>query len=91
MGEWSDYFEDFPEENPANYVGERFDPQGAQALRAQEAKQASAQSALNAEIAEILSISLHTVKAHAKRINVKFQVNRRTLAVARAKTLGLLI
>lgn len=44
----------------------------------------------NAEIADILSISLHTVKAHAKRINVKFQVNRRTLAVARAKTLGLL-
>ena len=45
----------------------------------------------NAEIAEILSISLHTVKAHAKRINVKFQVNRRTSAVARAKILGLLV
>ena len=45
----------------------------------------------NAEIAEILSISLHTVKAHAKRINAKFQVNRRALAVARAKTLGLLM
>lgn len=44
----------------------------------------------NAEIAEILAISLHTVKAHAKRINAKFQVNSRTLAVARAKTLGLL-
>lgn len=28
MGEWSDYFEDFPDENPANYVGNRFDPQG---------------------------------------------------------------
>ena len=26
MGEWSDYFEDFPEENPANWVGGRFDP-----------------------------------------------------------------
>ena len=45
----------------------------------------------NAEISEILSISLHTVKAHAKHINAKFQVNRRALAVARAKTLGLLI
>ena len=45
----------------------------------------------NAEIAEILSISLHTVKAHAKRINAKFQVNSRALAVARAKTLGLLM
>lgn len=29
MGEWSDYFEDFPEENPANYdKGGRFDPNG---------------------------------------------------------------
>ena len=29
MGEWSDYFEDFPEENPANWVGGRFDPAAA--------------------------------------------------------------
>ena len=40
MGEWSEYFEDFPEENPANYVGSRFDPKGAAALRAQAAKTA---------------------------------------------------
>jgi hypothetical protein len=33
MGEWSDYFEDFPEENQANYVGGRFDPAGARAQR----------------------------------------------------------
>jgi len=26
MGEWSDYFEDFPEENSANYVNGVFDP-----------------------------------------------------------------
>lgn len=32
MGEMSDYFEDFPEANPANYVGDRFDPEGAKAL-----------------------------------------------------------
>ena len=31
MGEWSYYFEDFPEENPANYVGDRFDPAKAKA------------------------------------------------------------
>ena len=24
MGDWSDYFEDFPEENPANYSGGRY-------------------------------------------------------------------
>jgi hypothetical protein len=36
MGEWSDYFEDFPEENPANYLGSRFDPDGARKVRALE-------------------------------------------------------
>jgi len=40
MGEWSEYFEDFPEENPANYVGERFDPAGAKRLAEQEAQRA---------------------------------------------------
>jgi len=40
MGEWSDYFEDFPEENPANYVGARFDPAGAARLHAEEARRA---------------------------------------------------
>ena len=29
MGEWSDYFEDFPEENPANWINGRLDPAGA--------------------------------------------------------------
>jgi len=38
MGEWSDYFEDFPEENPANYVGGVFNPQGAQRLREEKAR-----------------------------------------------------
>jgi len=50
MGEWSDYFEDFPEENPANYVGNRFDPQGAAALHAQEAKVARESAELRATV-----------------------------------------
>lgn len=29
MGEWSEYFEDFPEENPANYIDGHFDPASA--------------------------------------------------------------
>lgn len=29
MGEWSDYFEDFPNENPANWVNGRFGPSEA--------------------------------------------------------------
>ncbi|MDS7929250.1 hypothetical protein RMB13_07130 [Acinetobacter sp. V102_4] len=27
MGEWSDYFEDYPEEDMGNYVNGRFDPE----------------------------------------------------------------
>ena len=37
MGEWSEYFEDFPEENPANWVNGQFNPRAAADLRAQEA------------------------------------------------------
>jgi LuxR family maltose regulon positive regulatory protein len=44
----------------------------------------------NQEISEELFISLHTVKTHASHINGKLGVERRTQAVARAKTLGLL-
>ena len=39
MGEMYEYFEDFPEENPANYVGDRFDPEGAKQLRARQAQE----------------------------------------------------
>ncbi|BAN50473.1 LuxR C-terminal-related transcriptional regulator [Metapseudomonas resinovorans] len=44
----------------------------------------------NHEIAERLFISLHTVKTHARRINGKLGVKRRTQAVAHAKSLGLM-
>ena len=42
----------------------------------------------NQEIAEQLFISLHTVKTHARRINTKLGVARRTQAVAKAKALA---
>jgi LuxR family maltose regulon positive regulatory protein len=44
----------------------------------------------NLEIADQLFISLHTVKTHARRIHSKLGVERRTQAVAKAKTLGLM-
>lgn len=44
----------------------------------------------NQEISDSLFISLHTVKTHARHINGKLGVERRTQAVARAKALGLL-
>ena len=55
MGDWSDYFEDFPEEDPANYVDGRFDPQKARELRAKQAKLAEEQAALNAKIAAVIA------------------------------------
>jgi len=44
----------------------------------------------NQEVAEHLFISLHTVKTHARRINGKLGVERRTQAVAKAKAMGIL-
>ena len=49
-----------------------------------------AQGLSNQEIADRLFISLHTVKTHARRINVKLGVQRRTQAVAMAKAYGLM-
>lgn len=54
MGEWSDYFEDFPEENPANYIDGRYDPKGAAALRAQRSRIAAEQAQLDDEIQRII-------------------------------------
>ncbi|MHA6492735.1 LuxR C-terminal-related transcriptional regulator [Pseudomonas borbori] len=49
-----------------------------------------AQGCSNQQISERLFISLHTVKTHARHINSKLGVERRTQAVACAKALGLL-
>ena len=54
MGEWSEYFEDFPEENPGNWIDGRFDPDGAARARALEEQKANAQAMLDAEIKRIV-------------------------------------
>lgn len=54
MGEWSEYFEDFPEENRGNYVDGKFDPAGAKAHREREARVNGEQKRLDAEIAAIV-------------------------------------
>ena len=56
--------------------------------REMEVLQLIAQGNSNLQIAEHLFISLHTVKTHARRINGKLAVERRTQAVAKAKALG---
>lgn len=43
----------------------------------------------NRQIADKLFLSLHTVKTHVRRIYTKLAVERRTHAVAKARTLGL--
>ncbi|MHC8290697.1 LuxR C-terminal-related transcriptional regulator [Pseudomonas sp. XS1P51] len=50
-----------------------------------------AQGNSNQQIADLLFISLHTVKTHARRINGKLGVERRTQAVAKAKVLGIVV
>jgi ATP/maltotriose-dependent transcriptional regulator MalT len=45
----------------------------------------------NQQIAEKLFLSLHTVKTHVRRIYIKLGVMRRTHAVAKARTLGLML
>ena len=54
MGEWSEYFEDFPEENPANWINGRYDPQAAAEARRKKEKLAREQAELNAEIRSII-------------------------------------
>lgn len=54
---WADYFEDFPEENPANQVDGHYHPNGAainMARAAARAKQENDQAALDAEIKLII-------------------------------------
>jgi LuxR family maltose regulon positive regulatory protein len=55
-----------------------------------EVLQLIAQGLSNQEIGERLFLALDTVKGHNRKIFDKFQVERRTEAVARARELGLL-
>ncbi len=76
---------------PASQVGEPASA-GSDLLSSRELAvlQLIAQGCSNQEIADRLFISLHTVKTHARRINVKLGVQRRTQAVAMAKAHGLM-
>ncbi len=49
-----------------------------------------AQGLSNQQIADVLFISVNTVKEHLKNIFAKFEVKKRTMAVIRAREMGLL-
>jgi LuxR family transcriptional regulator, maltose regulon positive regulatory protein len=74
----------------ATLVSEGVSPLPGLSRREREVLTLIAQGLSNQEVAEQLFISLHTVKTHARRINGKLGVERRTQAVAKAKTMGLL-
>lgn len=56
-----------------------------------EVLQLMAQGCSNQEIADKLFISLPTVKSHSSSLFVKLDVSRRTQAVHKAKTLGIIV
>ena len=67
MGEWSEYFEDFPEENPANWIGGRFDPRAAADAREQQDKVRAAQARLDATIQRMIQDGKQRERANKRR------------------------
>lgn len=65
MGEWSDYFEDFPEENPANWVNGRFDPALRARINQQESQYAVADAKANAELRGMIEKAKKETKARS--------------------------
>lgn len=80
---------DYPRcDNAATIDG---DPVSLLSQRERAVLQLLAEGFSNQEIGGYLFISVNTVKTHTKKINSKLGVKRRTQAVMRAKTLGLLV
>lgn len=65
MGEWSEYFEDFPEENPANWIDGRFDPEGAKRHYQQESAFEKAEQKANAELRQLINDAKKKTKARS--------------------------
>ncbi len=65
MGEWSDYFEDCPEENPANWVNGRFNPTLRKELNHQHGLQMAASVKANAELNKMISDANRKIKARS--------------------------
>ena len=66
MGEWSDYFEDFPEENPANWVNGVFDPALAKQIRLNQ----EAQKKANAEVLALIEAATKKQKEKQEKLKL---------------------
>ncbi len=72
MGEWSDFFEDFPEENPANWInGVYAGPNGAQLHHDHQAKVDAARRNVAAEQARLDSTIAKIIAAGEERQRLK--------------------
>jgi hypothetical protein len=72
MGEWSDFFEDFPEENPANWIdGVYAGPNGAQLHRDHQTRVDAARSKVAAEQARLDSAISKIIAAGIEREKLK--------------------
>jgi Zn ribbon nucleic-acid-binding protein len=65
MGEWSDYFEDYPEENPANWVDGQFKPTPRQEFRHQDGDSLQGKPNANAELNKMISDANRKIKARS--------------------------
>ncbi|HDY8053337.1 TPA: hypothetical protein RQK83_004466 [Vibrio vulnificus] len=75
MGEWSEYFEDFPEENPANWINGVFDPVTARQSRILAAKQKEANAEVLALIEEATKKQKEKLAAKQKELKLKSLLN----------------
>jgi len=72
MGEWSDFFEDFPEENPGNWVnGVYLGPDGARLQREHQAKVDAARAKLTADQNRLDSTIKKLIAAGEERRRLK--------------------
>jgi len=72
MGEWSDFFEDFPDENPANWInGVYVGPNGAQLHREHQAKVDAARTKVPAEQSRLDSTIAKIIAAGKERQRLK--------------------
>ena len=72
MGEWSDFFEDFPDENPANWInGVYVGPNGAKLHREHQAKVDAARAKVATEQARLDSTIAKIIAAGKERQRLK--------------------